>query len=88
MIIRKSPAEIDKIRISCQILGELLDLLAEKIMPGVSTWDLDAFAYDFIIKNGAKPAFKGYQVPGLSPFPSTLCTSLNSVIVHGFPSKK
>lgn len=87
MIICKSPAEIEKIRSSCRILGELLDILAEKIMPGVSTWDLDAFAYDFITKNSAKPAFKGYQVPGLSPFPSTLCTSLNEVIVHGFPSK-
>ncbi|MCB5245777.1 MAG: type I methionyl aminopeptidase [Candidatus Cloacimonetes bacterium] len=88
MIICKSPTEIEKIRLSCQILGELLDLLAEKIQPGVSTWDLDAFAYDFLAKNGAKPAFKGYQVPGLTPFPFTLCTSLNSVIVHGFPSKK
>ena len=37
---------------------------------------------------GARPAFKGYSVPGLPPFPGEVCTSVNSVIVHGIPSKK
>ncbi len=88
MIIRKSPAELDKMRASCRIIGELLDELAKLIVPGVSTWDLDVFAHDFITARDAKPAFKGYTVPGLKPFPGTLCTSPNSGIVHGIPSKK
>ena len=57
MIIRKSPAELDKMRVSCRIIGELLDELAGMIAPGISTWDLDAFAHDFIVSRGAKPAF-------------------------------
>ena len=67
---------------------ELLDELAGMIAPGVSTWDLDAFAYEFIVARGARPAFKGYTVPGLNPFPGTLCTSPNSGIVHGIPSRQ
>lgn len=88
MITRKSPAELDRIRAACQIIGELLDELAERIVPDVSTWDLDAFAFDFIKARGAQPAFKGYTVPGLGPFPGTLCTSPNSGIVHGIPSRQ
>lgn len=75
-------------RASCAIIGELLDTLGTMIVPGASTYDLDAFAYEFIVNRGAKPAFKGYTVPGLNPFPGTLCTSLNSGIVHGIPSKE
>ncbi|MCB5246511.1 MAG: type I methionyl aminopeptidase [Candidatus Cloacimonetes bacterium] len=88
MIILKSPAELQKIRAACHIIGELLNELADRIVPGISTWDLDAFAYDFITARGAKPAFKGYKVSGLPPFPGTLCTSPNSGIVHGIPSKQ
>jgi methionyl aminopeptidase len=88
MILRKSPAELEKMRVSSRIIGELLDELAGMIAPGVSTWDLDAFAYEFIVARGARPAFKGYTVPGLNPFPGTLCTSPNSGIVHGIPSQQ
>lgn len=75
-------------RACCAIIGELLDTLGTMIVPGASTYDLDAFAYEFIVNRSAKPAFKGYTVPGLNPFPGTLCTSLNSGIVHGIPSKE
>ncbi len=88
MIFRKSPLEQEKMRAAGKIIGQLLDELSRRIVPGVSTWDLDVFAYDFIVSKGAKPAFKGYTVPGLYPFPGTLCTSPNSGIVHGIPSKK
>jgi len=75
-------------RDSCQIVGQLLDALRDKIVPGVSTHELDAYAQDFILSKGARPAFKGYTVPGLGPFPGTLCTSVNSGIVHGIPSRQ
>lgn len=88
MIYIKSPQEIIKIRAACQIVGRLLDELEGMIEPGISTWDLDHFAESFIRDCGGKPAFKGHQVPGLRPFPRTLCTSPNSGIVHGIPSKK
>lgn len=88
MIYRKSPAEQEKMRAAGRVIGQLLDELARRIVPGITTWDLDAFAHDFIVSKGAKPAFKGYTIPGLEPFPGTLCTSPNSGIVHGIPSKK
>lgn len=88
MIYLKSPSEIVKIRAACQIIGELLDKLEAMVQPGISTWELDQFAESFIHSKGGQPAFKGYQIPGLKPFPGTLCTSPNSVIVHGIPSKK
>jgi len=87
MIFIKSPADIDKIRSSCKIIAELLDALGNQIVPGVSTMQLDEFAEAFILARGGKPAFKGYTVPGLKPFPGTLCTSVNSRIVHGIPSR-
>lgn len=88
MIYIKSPAEIGKIKAASKIIGKLLNALEGMMKPGVSTWELDAYAESFIRERGGKPAFKGYQVPGLKPFPGTLCTSLNSGIVHGIPSKK
>ncbi len=88
MIYIKSPSEVTKIRKASQIIGELLDTMASMISPGISTWELDKFAESFIRERGGKPAFKGYKIPGLKPFPGTLCTSPNSCIVHGIPSKK
>ncbi len=88
MIYLKSPSEIVKIRAASRIIGQLLDSLDDIMKPGISTWELDAYAESFIRDHGGRPAFKGYQVPGLKPFPGTLCTSPNSVIVHGIPSKK
>jgi len=55
--------------------------MATLIKPGVTTLYLDKIAETFIRDNGALPAFKGY-----GGFPSTLCTSVNDEVVHGFPS--
>ncbi len=62
------------------ILVRTLDLLAGKIRPGVSTRELDEAAERFIRSQGARPAFKGYR-----GFPGSICTSPNSMIVHGIP---
>lgn len=88
MIYLKTPSEIDKMRSSCRIIGQLLDSLKELIRPGVNTLELDKYAEDFIRSRGAIPSFKGYQVPGLRPFPGSICASVNSAIVHGIPSKE
>ncbi len=57
-----------------------MDLLAGKIRPGITTGELDAAAEKFIRSQGARPAFKGYR-----GFPGSLCTSPNSMVVHGIP---
>lgn len=70
------------------MLGSLLDSLESMIRPGVSTLELDEYAEDFIRSRGGKPSFKGYQIPGLKPFPGSICASVNSAIVHGIPRRE
>ncbi len=82
MIHLKSPAEIEAIGRAGEIVGKVLDLVAERSAPGVSTVELDRLAEDHIRGHpGASPAFKG-----LYGFPATLCTSINQEVVHGIPS--
>jgi len=80
LIIKKSPAEIDQIAASGAILVRTMNLIAGKIRPGVTTDELDRAAEKFIRSQGAEPAFKGYR-----GFPGSICTSPNSMIVHGIP---
>ena len=75
-------------RESNRIVGLLLHKLDAIIKPGISTYDIDKFADELIRNEAGKPAFKGYSVPGLPPFPAAVCSSVNSCIVHGIPSKK
>ena len=82
MIIKKTPDEIDRIAAAGSILVRTMNLLAGKIRPGVTTGELDAAAEKFIRSQGAEPAFKGYR-----GFPGSICTSPNSMIVHGIPGR-
>ncbi|MDP8201418.1 MAG: type I methionyl aminopeptidase [Candidatus Tenebribacter burtonii] len=88
MITIKNNSEIAKMRESNHIVGLLLHKLDEIIKPGISTYDINKFAEELIRNEAGKPAFKGYSVPGLPPFPAAVCSSVNSCIVHGIPSKK
>ena len=80
MVICKSPEEIDIMKKSGRILAELLKRLGDFIKPGISTLDIDKFAEEFILKQGAKPSFKG-----LYGFPASTCISINEEVVHGIP---
>jgi methionyl aminopeptidase len=80
VIIKKSAEELDKMAAAGDILVRTLELVERKIRPGVSTGDLDKAAEKFIRSQGATPAFKGYR-----GFPGSLCTSPNSMVVHGIP---
>jgi methionyl aminopeptidase len=82
MIVKKSPAEIDKMARAGEILVRTMDLLAGKIRPGVTTGELDKAAERFIRSQGATPAFKGYR-----GFPGSICTSPNDMVVHGIPGR-
>lgn len=87
MIYLKSESEIEKMRESAQIVSRTLAEVAKHIEPGVSTAKLDNVAEEFIKKNKARPAFKGYGPKG-NTFPATLCISINEEVVHGIPSDK
>jgi methionyl aminopeptidase len=83
MIILKSKSEIDKMRVACRVVAEVLKDLIHEVRSGVSTLELDAIAERGIRARGAIPAFKGYR-----GFPNTLCVSVNEQVVHGIPSKR
>jgi methionyl aminopeptidase len=80
MITKKTPAEIEKMAASGEILVRCLKMLASKARAGVTTGELDAAAEKFIRSQGAVPAFKGYR-----GFPGSICASPNSMVVHGIP---
>jgi len=83
MILIKTVDEIELMRESNQLVSRTLAELAKYIKPGVSTERLDQIAETFIRDHGAVPGFLGYQ-----GYPKTLCTSVNSEVVHGIPSEK
>lgn len=86
MIFIKSNREINKIKKACLIVAEVLELLQKNVKVGISTAELNLIAEDYIYSKNGRPAFKNYQVPGLPPFPTGICASLNHCIVHGIPS--
>ena len=81
MIHLKTAEEIELLRKSNILVSKTLAEVAKLIKPGVSTQQLDKRAEEFIRDNGAEPAFLGYR-----GYPKTLCTSVNSEVVHGIPS--
>jgi methionyl aminopeptidase len=82
-IILKTPSEIDIMQRANQVVAGALNMLREKAVAGVSTWELDSWAEEYARQHGAAPAFKGYH-----GFPGSLCVSLNEQVVHGIPSRK
>jgi methionyl aminopeptidase len=80
VILKKTPAEIDKMAAAGTILVKTLALVQGKVRPGVTTAELDAAAEAFIRSQGAVPAFKGYR-----GFPGSICASPNAMVVHGIP---
>ncbi len=83
MLVLKSLDEIKKLKRSNQMVADVLSLLKKKITPGVTTLELNKLAEEYVYDNKATPAFKGYK-----GFPYSICASVNSEIIHGFPSKK
>ncbi|HTT66518.1 MAG TPA: type I methionyl aminopeptidase [Gemmatimonadales bacterium] len=84
MITIKSSREIELMTRAGHVVADVLALVRSRAAAGVSTWDLDQLAEEFIRSHdGATPSFKG-----LYGFPATLCTSLNAEVVHGIPSRK
>ena len=83
MITIKSKREIELLKIAGNIVYQTHQYLKPLIKEGITTKELDKLAEDFIRSKDATPSFKGYE-----GFPSTLCTSINSEVVHGFPSDR
>lgn len=82
-IIVKSEREIAIMRQAGRIVAIVLEMLSNKIKPGMKTSELDIIVVEELKRSGAKPSFKGYR-----GFPANLCVSINDEIVHGIPGER
>ena len=90
MITIKSKREIELMREASKITALTYEMIEKNIKVGMSTYELDSMAYDFIKSQGGIPAQKGYPSGqrGVPDFPGTLCISINDEVIHGIPSKE
>lgn len=79
----KSNREIELMRTAGKIVAEVLEKLKEVIQPGITTKEINKLAEEYIRKNGAVPAFLGYE-----GYPASVCTSVNEEVVHGIPGPR
>ena len=82
MVTLRSPDEVELLRASNLLVSRTLAEVAKMIRPGVTTLELDRLAEQYLRDHKGIPAFLGYN-----GFPNTLCTSVNSEVVHGIPSQ-
>lgn len=83
MIQIKTPGELAKMRQAGKISAGALQAGGNAVKPGVTTADIDRAVYNYIIAQGARPNFKGYN-----GFPGSACISLNDTVIHGIPSRE
>ncbi len=82
MIVLKTTKELALMKEACVISAGALKAAGEAVQPGVSTAEIDSIAYEYIKKQGAKPAFLNYN-----GYPATACISINDEVIHGIPSR-
>ena len=80
MIAIKNERQLQSMRKACKITAAARALAGEMVKPGVSTKQIDRAVYDFIVSQGAKPSFLGYN-----GFPGSICASVNNTVIHGIP---
>ena len=88
MIYLKTEDEIELMRAANLLVAQTLAEVGKAVKPGVTTAQLNHLADEFIRDHGAVPTFKGFPNPYGGPFPGSICTSVNEVVVHGVPSEK
>ncbi|NYT36678.1 type I methionyl aminopeptidase [Allopusillimonas soli] len=83
------PADLAKMRAACRDAASILDYLTPHVQPGITTGELDRLCMEYLTNVlGVKSATVGYAPPGYTPFPASICTSVNHVICHGIPGDK
>ena len=88
-ITYKDAAGIEGMRIAGRLASEVLDYLTPFVKPGVTTNEIDRLAHDYMTQvQGTIPATLGYGPPGYTPYPKSLCTSVNHQVCHGIPNDK
>lgn len=85
----KTPDEIQSMRVACHLAAEVLDFIAPHIQPGITTGELDRLCHDYMVEvQKTVPAPLNYCPPGHTPYPRSICTSVNHQVCHGIPGSK
>lgn len=85
----KTPDEIEKMRTAGRLAAEVLDYIAPFVKPGVTTGELDKLCHEYMVNvQGTIPAPLNYAPPGYTPYPKSICTSVNHQVCHGVPGAK
>jgi methionyl aminopeptidase len=85
----KTAEEVGSMRVAGRLAGEVLDFIAPRVRPGITTGELDRLCHGFIVnEQNAIPAPLDYAPPGYKPFPNSICTSVNHQVCHGIPSER
>jgi methionyl aminopeptidase len=85
----KSAADVEGMRVAGRLASEVLDMLTPHVKPGVTTEQLDKLAHEHIVQvQGAIPAPLNYAPPGYTPYPKSICTSVNHQVCHGIPNER
>jgi len=85
----KTSQEIEKMRVAGKLASEVLDYIAPFVKPGVTTDELDKLCHDYMVDvQHVIPAPLDYAPPGYSPYPKSICTSVNHQVCHGVPGQK
>lgn len=85
----KTPQEIEKMRIAGRLAGEVLDYITPFVQAGITTGELDKLCHDYMVNvQGCIPAPLNYAPHGHTPYPKSICTSINHQVCHGVPSDK
>ncbi|MBT0960157.1 type I methionyl aminopeptidase [Denitromonas iodatirespirans] len=85
----KNAEDIQRMRVAGRLASEVLDFITPHVKPGVTTEELDRLCHDYIVNvQQAIPAPLNYAPAGYTPYPKSICTSINHQVCHGVPSDK
>lgn len=85
----KTPEEIEKMRITCRLAAEVLDYIAPFVKAGITTGEIDKLCHDYMVNvQQCIPAPLNYAPGGHTPYPKSICTSINHQVCHGVPGEK
>ena len=88
-ITLKTADDLAAMRIAGRLASEVLDLLTQHVVPGITTEQIDKIAHEHIVNvQGAVPAPLNYAPPGYTPYPKSICTSINHQVCHGIPNER
>jgi len=85
----KNDSDIEKMRVSGRLASEVLDFITGYVKPNITTEEIDRLCHDYMVNvQKTIPAPLNYAPPGHTPYPKSVCTSVNNQICHGIPGEK